>query len=96
MAFLQSDEFWRKYDRLTFEVDKIVRLMMSLSENYNLEEVLKRIKKHREQFAKDWPFKERSTHSQYPPPSNELVIWTDMIWDRSVWLLSKNLESTLR
>src|SRR2546423_1859780 len=90
-AFLQSDEFWQRYDQLTFEIDKIVRLMMSLSENYDLAEVIKRIKEHQERFAKVWPFEERSIHSQYVPPSNELVVWTNMVWDRAVWLLSNNL-----
>jgi hypothetical protein len=95
-AFLQSDEFWQKYEQLTFEIDRIVRLMMALSENYDLEEVIKRIKDNQERFSQSWPFEERSRHSQYPPPSNELVIWADMIWDRSIWLLSQNINVILR
>jgi len=95
-AFLQSEEFWQRFEQLMFEIDKIVRFMGSLSETYDLADVIKRIKEHQERFAKEWPFEERSVRSEYPPPSNELVKWADMVWDRSVWLLSKNLASILR
>jgi hypothetical protein len=95
-VFLQSEEFWQRYEQLTFEIDRIVRLMGSLSETYDVADVIKRIEEHRNGFAKDWPFEERSTTSKYPPPSNELVKWTDMVWDRAVWWLSENLNIILR
>ena len=95
-VFLPSDEFWQRYDQLTFEVDKIVRLMGSLSEDYNVEETVKRIKEQQERFAQSWPCEERATHSKYPPPSNELVVWADMVWDRSNWLISTSLNSLFR
>jgi len=95
-VFLESDEFWQRYDQLTFEIDKIVRLMGTLSANYDLAEVAERIKQHQMRFAASWPFDERSTHSKYPPPSDELVIWADMVWDRSVSLLTSNLNSVVR
>ena len=95
-VFLRSDEVWRRYEQLTFEIDKIVRFMCSLSKDYDVPDVIKTIKEHQARFAKDWPFEERATHSKYTPPSDELVIWTDMVWDRSVWLLGENLNTILR
>lgn len=95
-VFLESEEFWQRYEQLMFEIDRIVRFIGSLSGNYDLADVVTRIKEHRESFAKVWPFAERSTHSKYSPPSDELVVWVDMVWDRSVWLLSMNLNVVLR
>ncbi|MBV9924758.1 MAG: hypothetical protein JOZ96_06915 [Acidobacteria bacterium] len=95
-AFLGSDEFWQRHEQLTFEIDRLVRLMMSLSDDDDPAEVIKTIREHQERLAKKWPFEERPEHSPYPPPSNELVIWVDMIWDRAVWLLGENLDQVLR
>lgn len=94
-AFLRSDEFWQRYEQLAFEIDKLVRFMMSLATQQNIE-VVAQIKKHQERFAKEWPFKDRLVHSKYPPPSDQLVIWADMVWDRSDWLISKQLNTVLR
>lgn len=95
-VFLESEELWQKYDQLTFEVDKIVRFMSTLGTDYKLDDVIKAIKEHRERFAKAWPCEERSSHSKYPPPANELVIWADMVWDRANSLITTNLNTLFR
>ena len=66
--------------------------MAALSEN----DVTKDIKARQEAFAKDWPLAEDSIISTYSPPSDELEVWADMIWNRAVQLLSENLIIVLR
>lgn len=95
-VFLKSDEFWEKYEDLTFEIDKIVKLMASLSNEYDLDKVLNGIKANKERFAKDWPCNEREYHSPYNQPSKELVIWADMVWDRANWLITSHLDKLFR
>lgn len=94
-VFLRSEDFWRKYDKLTFEIDKIVKLLCSLSKGYDSERVIEKIEHHRSAFAADWPFQDRREHSKYPPPCNHLVMWADMVFDRSVWLLTTNLDDVV-
>ncbi len=96
-VFLNSDEFWQRYEDLTFELDSLVRFMMSLSKEYELESVVNQIKAKQEQFAISWPDqKERSLNPKYPPPSGELKIWADMIWDRANSLIVTNLNKIFR
>jgi hypothetical protein len=96
-VFLQSDEFWQRYDQLTFEIDKIVRFMVSIPKQSERENQIKTIKDRQKQIAKAWQCEERVTHSDYGDPlANELVIWADMVWDRSNWLISTNLNTVFR
>src|SRR5205085_10299200 len=36
-VYLKSEEFWKEYEQVTFEIDKIVLFMDTLSKNYRLE-----------------------------------------------------------
>ena len=94
-VFLKSEQFWDRYEQLTFEIDKIVRLIASLSE-YELEHTVNQIETNRQRFAEQWPCEDRTTHSKYPPPADELVKWVDMVWDRANWLITTNLKELFR
>jgi hypothetical protein len=95
-VFLKSDEFWGRYDQLTFEIDKIVIFIGSLSSGYDLEHALSAIAVNKQRFANEWHCEDRTSHSKYPPPADELVKWADMVWDRANWLISTNLEKVFR
>lgn len=91
-AYLGSEEFWEKYERLTFEVDRIVRFIASLPKDYEQSQVVAEVQKRRDRFAEDWPFKGQPFTSKHSPPSNELEEWTHMVWERAIWLVSTNLQ----
>jgi hypothetical protein len=95
-VFLKSEEFWPRYDQLTFEIDRIVRFIGSLASDYELEGTITQIAANRQRFAEVWPCEDRTKHSQYQPPADELVKWADMVWDRANWLITMNLEKIFR
>jgi len=95
-AYLGSDEFWQEYERLTFEIDRIIRLIGSLSKGYDLTKVKMKIKAKKKRFEEDWPFEGKPFTSKYEPPSNELEEWNHMIWIRAVGLVSSTLQAILK
>ena len=96
-VFLKTDDFWQRYDRLTFEIDRIVRLMMTLSNEYVADDVVDQIEANKKRFAEEWPCHDRSSSSQYEHRlSTELVKWADMVWDRANSLMTEHLEKLFR
>ncbi|MDX6383468.1 MAG: hypothetical protein QOK48_1041 [Blastocatellia bacterium] len=95
-VFLESEDFWYRYGQLTFEIDKIVKFMASIPEQADREKIINTINDKQKKFAEAWPCEERLTHSNYAPPAKQLVIWVDMVWDRSNWLISTNLNTLFR
>jgi|GEM_PF-2639569 len=92
-GFLQTDDFWERYDQLIFEIDRIARLMMSLSHEYVTDDVVNQIEANKKRFAREWPFEDRIEHSQYEHRlSTELVRWADMVWDRANSLITTYLQ----
>ena len=95
-AYLGSEEFWQKYERLTFEIDRIVRFIASLSKGYEPAKVRTEIQGRKKRLEEDWPFEGKPFVSKYDSPSNELEEWTHMVWDRAIWLVSTNLQAILK
>jgi hypothetical protein len=96
-VFLQTDDFWQRYDQLTFEIDGIVRLMMSLSNDYVADDVVSDIDANRRRFAEEWPSSDRTANSRYEHRlSTEFVKWADMVWDRANLLITTYLEKLFR
>jgi Asp-tRNA(Asn)/Glu-tRNA(Gln) amidotransferase A subunit family amidase len=94
-TYLKSDEFWQKYERLMFELDRIIRLIKSLSKDYDLVKLVSEIQEKKKRLEQDWPIGESAFNSNYDPPSNELEEWTHMVFNRAVWLLTVNLKIVL-
>lgn len=95
-AFLQSDEFWKGYEDLTFEIDKTVKFMKALSSDYDLNDALSTLAENQKQFADAWPREEQEKHSDRESLASELVIWTNMVWDRANSLISEHLNKVFR
>lgn len=95
-AYLKSDEFWEKYESLTFEIDRIVRFIGSHSTADESEKLLAEIQRHQQRVVTDWPLTGEMLDSKRDPPWNELENWVMMVWNRAVLLLTRNLEAVMR
>ncbi len=95
-AYLKSEDFWRKYDYLVWEFNRIVRFVATCSNDYELEQVVAEIQAHKKRFAEAWPLEDEALVAELDLPFSELSSWTGMIWNRAVWLLSSNLETILK
>jgi hypothetical protein len=97
-SYLKNKDFYKKYDYLVFEIDKIVTVMKSITDMEDVQEIIREIREHQQKLFHEWTIDEE----RYQPKSNasslsdELKVWHRMIWDRAVWLLSTNLKAELR
>ncbi|MBM0743822.1 hypothetical protein JOY44_19735 [Phormidium sp. CLA17] len=95
-AYLRNKDFWKKYDYLVFEIDKIITVMKSTTEVADVQEIVKEIRRHQQKLFHEWTIDEDRREPNVSSLSDELEIWHRMIWDRAVWLLSTNLKAELR
>ena len=97
-SYLKNKDFWRKYDYLVFEINKIITVMKSIAEVEDVQEIIREIKENQQRLFHEWTVDEEryKSKSNASSLSDELEVWHRMIWDRAVWLLSTNLKAELR
>lgn len=95
-AYLESEEFWKDYDKLVWEIREMTRFLVQLPNRYEGEKIITEIQEHQAKLSQKWPLEDREFSNDLESPFNELKTWSDMIWNRSVWLLSSYLEQILK
>lgn len=97
-SYLKNKDFYQKYDYLIFEINKIITVMKSITEVEDVQEIIREIREHQQRLFHEWIIdgERYESKSNAASLSDELKVWHRMIWDRAVWLLSKNLKAELR
>jgi hypothetical protein len=95
-AYLDSEQFYRQYDIIIWELRHVFDFMATLTDEYNKEQVVRAIQARKEHLGEVWPLKSERITSEGEPPFSELLSWTEMITDRATHLLSTYLKSALK
>jgi hypothetical protein len=96
-AYLKSKSFSSRYDQLTWEIDQIAKFLSKHSDNHDTAQMITEIQLHKRQFEKRWPLQDKNPNiEEGNEVSDELMSWTTMIWDRAIFLLSSELQDTLK
>lgn len=92
-AYLNSEEFHQHYDRLLKELESVALYLDK--EQDSSEQIISKIQERRNRLGKAWPIENETQQASANEPTDELMLWMDMILYRTPHLLSNNLRSVL-
>ena len=95
-AYLDSEEFSKHYDVLTWEIREILNFISKLPNRYEGDKIVAEIKESQTKLSQKWSLEENAISNDLESPFDEMSIWSGMIWNRAVWLLSSHLEKVLK
>jgi hypothetical protein len=95
-AYLESKDFYKKYEFLIWELYFIRNALESLSKEHDFNQVTSKVQKRINFLHETWPLEDESLNEDHKPPYRELFLWTQMIVNRAANLLSSNLKSALK
>lgn len=101
-VFLIDDEFSKKYDDLTWEIDKLVNYIVDLPPDFwkDLEkkvQIKEKIIENMKELDRKWPFHEKPGGKYgLDSPLHELMEWLGMIWRRANGLFVENLSKVIK
>ena len=95
-AYLQSKDFYKKYEFLVWELYRVRNTLESLSKEYDPDQVIVQIQKRIDFLRESWTLEDEALNKDHKPPYRELFLWTQMIVNRAADLLSSNLKSALK
>jgi len=95
-AYLNSEEFYRRYEYLVWQLRRVRDSLVTLSGEYDLEQETAKIQAQKKRLLDFWPLEDELQATEGEPPFSELLSLTQMIVNRAVWLLSSNLKSVLK
>ena len=105
-AYLNSEEFHLHYDTLLKELEGVAvylsreqeQVAFHLSreqEQDSSEQILSQIRERRDRLGKAWPIENETPQAPANEPADELMLWMDMIRNRTTQLLSDNLKAVI-
>ncbi len=92
-AYLNSEDFHLHYDRLLKELERVAFYLDR--EQDSSEQIISRIQERRIRLGKAWPIENETLQAPANEPAGELMLWMDMIRNRTTHLLSNNLRSAI-
>jgi hypothetical protein len=95
-AYFNSERFYRQYDIIVWELRQLVDFMETLTDEYNIEQVVTTVQARKRILGDKWPLDDEWTTSKGEQPFRELLSWTDMIVNRTSHMLSTYLKSALK
>lgn len=91
-AYLKSEVFHQQYDRLLQELEGVAFYLSREEENIISEEIISQIQGRRNRLGEDWPIENEPQQVPLNKPIDELMLWMNMIMQRTTILLSNNLR----
>jgi hypothetical protein len=94
-AYLNSDEFHRRYMQLLNEFAAVVTYMTELEQGATPDGIIAQIRERRNRLGDSWPLPSRPTDPSTGRTADEFIEWMDAIVNRAAALLSSHLKSVL-
>ena len=95
-AYLESPDFYKKYEYIVWELYYVRDTIAALSKEYDLEQIMIKIQQREKSLNELIPLEDEKLNQRGKPPYSEIFIWTQMIVNRSAALLSSNLKAALK
>jgi len=95
-ALLKDMQFSKAYVDLIREVGKIFEIVREFKDSDEPEAYLVKIDENKTRLANEWPLTDKFSDRKLRQPFKELNCWTEMVWSRTVSLLSSTLKRFLR
>jgi hypothetical protein len=95
-TFLKDKQFSIDYNDLVREIERIFQMVRRYKDSNDIDAYLTKINENRARFKSQWPLKEKIPDRKLKPPFKQLNDWTEMIWSRTVSLLSSVLKTSLK
>lgn len=93
-AYLNSEDFHQQYDSLLQELE-ILASYLEIKQDAS-EQILSKIQERRNRLGKAWPIENEVHQEPANESAGELMLWMEMIRNRTTHLISTNLRSVLR
>lgn len=96
VAFLGSDEFWKKYELIIFQIDYAIFYMKRIGEG-DSEEICFRLREKKELLKKEWPISEtvKMLDKFDDEVQKEFYEYEKMLWIRASSLISSSLSKVV-
>lgn len=92
-AYLRSESFPRQYDRILHELQAVAFLIPALAENG---EPAASVFARRTALRDSWPIQDEPARPIASSPTEELMLWLEMVLDRITALLSSSLSAVVQ
>jgi hypothetical protein len=95
-AYLKSDEFFGQYFRVLDQIVDVVMCIRELNQDDDTDQVVEKIRMKREQFLRAWPMDRDRQIPERGSPIDELILWMDMVMERTSRLMVTNLKAAMK
>lgn len=95
-TFLDDKQFSIDYDDLIREIGKIFEMVEHYKDPNEIDEYLIKVNENKARLESQWPITEKFPDRNLRQPFKQLNDWTEMVWSRTVSLLSSTLKTSIK
>jgi hypothetical protein len=95
LAYLKSEQFYRKYFQLMDEIPVALAFYQALLQDRPSDQIISEIRERRRQIIQSWPLQDENMPSSAPDAIEELILLMDVILHRATNLVVANLDRVL-
>lgn len=95
LAYLKSEEFYKKYFQIMDEIPGALGFYKALLEDHSSNQFISEIRERRNQITRSWPLEDENMPSSAPDAIEELILMMEAVLHRATALVVANLDRVL-